>query len=291
MCKNICIVMSTYNGEKYLSTQLDSILQQENVNLIVYIRDDGSSDNTPVILREYAAKYNNISISLEENIGFRKSFLKALRDAPECDYYGFSDQDDYWYPNKLEKTIELLCKKNASLAFGNAIVTNEVLDENGLLYLEKKLAYFPISLTSSNAHGFLFCFEKRIRDLAVRFPVEKFTVPHDFWIITISDLFGKTVNDLDMVVAKHRRLPNSISRKKPFDLFLKRLKAFLFGKGIVEFYSREVLDLYNNELSDEKKKLVYSCAYYKVDMKEKMRLLKNNRIKFKYKIKVLLNRL
>ncbi|WP_051688386.1 glycosyltransferase [Butyrivibrio sp. AE2032] len=288
---NVCVVMSTYNGEKYLATQIDSLLQQEGVNLLLYIRDDGSSDNTPCILKEYSESHDNIVISIENNIGFRKSFLKALKDAPDCDYYGFCDQDDYWYPNKLFDTLSLLRKSQASLAFGNAIVTDEKLEGDSLLYSEIRVPSFPESLTASNTHGFLFCFDKRLRDLAIRLSVDLFNIPHDFWLVTLASLFGSISYDNNMVVAKYRRLPNSVSRYRPILLLLKRIEALFVDRGIVVQYSKYILKFYSDVLTPENRRLVTACAYYKEDKKSKKYLLNSKYIKKKYKIKVILNRL
>lgn len=70
------IIMSTYNGEKYLREQIDSILSQTGVNLNLVVRDDGSSDNTSGIIREYQRKYSNIHLMSSRNVGCKKSFTK-----------------------------------------------------------------------------------------------------------------------------------------------------------------------------------------------------------------------
>lgn len=98
------ILMSTYNGEKYLREQLDSILAQTNVNVHITIRDDGSSDGTADILDDYQEKYpNKITVYSKGNIrkGYAKSFIELLKLAiPDADYYAFADQDDVWLPEK-----------------------------------------------------------------------------------------------------------------------------------------------------------------------------------------------
>lgn len=93
--KSVQVVMSTYNGEKYLKEQIDSILSQEGVDVRLYIRDDGSSDRTTDILASYQ-EHKNVKIEKGNNLGFAKSFLTALDECDEADYYAFSDQDDVW---------------------------------------------------------------------------------------------------------------------------------------------------------------------------------------------------
>ena len=96
--KKILVLMSTYNGEKYVDTQIKSVLNQKNVNVKIYIRDDGSSDKTVDIIK----KYNDERITFFEgqNKGATDSFFELIKKAPlDFDYYAFCDQDDYWEDN------------------------------------------------------------------------------------------------------------------------------------------------------------------------------------------------
>ena len=77
--KKVQILMSTYNGERFLAEQIESLLRQTWGNLEILIRDDGSKDRTPDILKEYGAKYNNIKVFLEENLGVSRSFFELLK--------------------------------------------------------------------------------------------------------------------------------------------------------------------------------------------------------------------
>lgn len=114
--KKVNIILSTYNGEKYLKAQLESILEQTFTNIVIYIRDDGSSDNTVKIIEEYQKKYSTHKIVLlkdeEGNLGYVKSFLKILRCCESADYYAFCDQDDYWLPNKIERAVQFFEKQD-----------------------------------------------------------------------------------------------------------------------------------------------------------------------------------
>lgn len=103
--KTIAVLMSTYNGSRYLREQIDSILAQKDVNVRLIVRDDGSDDNTLDILKEYAQSgklqwYNG------ENLKPLGSFMHLLFNCPESDYYSFSDQDDVWLTDKLSKSVK-----------------------------------------------------------------------------------------------------------------------------------------------------------------------------------------
>lgn len=104
----IAILMSTYNGEKYLREQIDSFFAQTYKDWKLFVRDDGSKDGTLSVLQEYATKYpQKVSIvrDVKENLGAGKSFMHLLESA-EADYYMFSDQDDVWMNDKIERTLK-----------------------------------------------------------------------------------------------------------------------------------------------------------------------------------------
>ncbi|HPO49276.1 MAG TPA: glycosyltransferase, partial [Spirochaetota bacterium] len=103
----VIVLMSSYNGEKYIEDQLDSILDQTYDNFEIYVRDDGSKDNTLNILKKYE-KEGKIKLFIGENIGYVKSFFWLIRNSSDADFYSFSDQDDVWLSDKIEKGINLL---------------------------------------------------------------------------------------------------------------------------------------------------------------------------------------
>lgn len=100
------ILLSTYNGELYLEEQLSSFLAQTYQRWKLYIRDDGSSDNTLKILRDFVHSNPDKAFLIDNNIniGAGQSFMRLLNDV-DADYYMFSDQDDVWMPEKIAKTI------------------------------------------------------------------------------------------------------------------------------------------------------------------------------------------
>ena len=104
--------MSTYNGEKYLAEQLDSILAQEGVHVELFVRDDGSSDSTKDILRKYASSHENIHLTFGENMGAARSFIEALKAAPKYEYYALSDQDDVWEKDKLDIAVSSILQNS-----------------------------------------------------------------------------------------------------------------------------------------------------------------------------------
>ena len=98
----VSVVLCTFNGEKYLRPQLDSILSQSWTNLEVIISDDASTDGTVSIIKEYGRKDPRIRVFVNEvNSGYNKNFEKAFSHA-SSEHIAISDQDDIWESNKIE---------------------------------------------------------------------------------------------------------------------------------------------------------------------------------------------
>ena len=117
---SVNILLSVYNGEKYLAAQLDSLFAQTYQNITIYVRDDGSEDDSLSIVRRYMQKslsepgIRMILLENEEkrNLGYMESFWTLLRESGSADYYAFCDQDDYWLPEKVEKGVAALEKED-----------------------------------------------------------------------------------------------------------------------------------------------------------------------------------
>lgn len=127
------ILMSTYNGERYLAEQLDSITAQTFTDWCLMVRDDGSTDGTARVLEEYAAKDRRISVLKDgENLGACQSFERLLEACGEADYYAFADQDDVWKPDKLSLSMDAMRKAEKEFP-GQPIVVHtdlQVVDQN-----------------------------------------------------------------------------------------------------------------------------------------------------------------
>ena len=98
--------MSTYNGEKFIADQIESIQKQTYTDWNLIIRDDGSSDRTCEIVEDFVSKDNRIKLIRAENVGVIKSFHELVTDNNNADFYFFADQDDYWLPEKLSVMLE-----------------------------------------------------------------------------------------------------------------------------------------------------------------------------------------
>ena len=126
MDKTIDILLATYNGEKYIKEQIESILNQTYKNIRIIISDDCSKDGTTEILSEFEKIDSRIVVYYQkENLGYIRNF-EFLVSKVQSEMFMLSDQDDVWLPEKIQKSVELMERKNADLVFGDL----EVVDEN-----------------------------------------------------------------------------------------------------------------------------------------------------------------
>lgn len=181
----VAVLMSTYNGEKYLGQQIDSILRQKDINVQLFIRDDGSCDGTRDVLNKYK-KINNVSISYGDNVGYVKSFFKLielyLHTPQKADFVAFSDQDDFWLSDKLKAAVDFINHKGKTLYFSNLTFTNNELTAYGVKDYSKYKKTFGSAMAMSSVAGCTMVLTNDLIDcipLNVELPSG---VGHDAWI-------------------------------------------------------------------------------------------------------------
>lgn len=185
MNKKVAVLISTYNGEKYLKEQLDSVLKQTYPNIEIVIRDDGSSDSTVELIKEYQEKYDNIQLKEGTNIGFIRSFFKLLELA-DADYYAYCDQDDIWLEKKVELAVNALEKANnekPNMVFGNSDYYDENMNfiGNGEGH---KVFSFKNSLYECVAQGMTMTINQVAKKMIIENIPEK-CLFHDWWTYMI----------------------------------------------------------------------------------------------------------
>ena len=176
---SLAILLATYNGERFLAEQLDSLFFQSYSDFVIYAHDDGSTDRTVEILHQYEKKYPEKLVILEyEPTGGAKNNFYSLMQRVDADYYMFCDQDDVWRPEKIEETFKKIIeleKDNPQLpylVFTDLTVTDEKLN---ILYdsLMRKFDYQPDEqsictvLSGNIAFGCSMLFNKLSRNCAL----------------------------------------------------------------------------------------------------------------------------
>jgi len=196
----IDILLPTYNGEKYLKEQIDSILNQTYKNIRLIISDDCSKDSTPKILEEYRGKDERIELYLQkENIGVVKG-IEFLLKKVKSNYYMLADQDDVWLPMKVEKSIETLKKENADLVFGDLEVVDQDLKTmypsfGDFMLLNRKIKKYinsyKVNYLYNCVTGCTVLSKKEFIEKILPIPTESKYLIHDHWIGLVVALNGK----------------------------------------------------------------------------------------------------
>lgn len=181
----ITVLMSTYNGDKYLTEQIESILNQKDVNVNIIVRDDGSKDNTLTILKQYQKK-GALTFYTGENLGPQRSFLHLLQHAPLCDYYAFADQDDVWLNDKLSTGIEKLKthEDKAALYFSQTQLTDESLHPIPNVVINPYLTFGEM-LIYKFIGGCTMIMNNALRNTIGNFIPDQMPM-HDLWIYSIA---------------------------------------------------------------------------------------------------------
>lgn len=175
----VSIVLCTYNGERFVKAQINSLLQQSWPNIEIIISDDHSTDDTGIILQQYAHD-QRFRISYQpENIGAIQNFEFAVRQA-KGSYIAFCDQDDIWLPEKVEKLFNAI--GDAWLVYSDSIL----IDKEGQS-LQKNLSQLRRMYSGEDTRGFIFSnvvwghamlVDRQLMEQALPIPAG---IPHDIW--------------------------------------------------------------------------------------------------------------
>lgn len=296
MNKNILVLMSTYNGEKYLPKLLDSVLSQNEVNVSILVRDDGSTDNTINILEEYK-KFNNIRYYKGDNIGYAKSFWNLLTNCDDYDFYAFCDQDDIWLPNKLINAIYNIEKniKNRNepiLYTSNVIPVNNNMDILNDKFFKCKNVLNPYeSLQKSILPGCTFVFNYYAKEILKKY--QGYMESHDWAAYTIITTLGKVIYDKNSYIYYRIHENNTIgtSNSKIADFNLKVKRFFKKSDNTRSRFAKDFYNCYKDLINYEYKKSIKNLGYYRDNILCKMRLLLDKNFKgIIFKIYIILNR-
>lgn len=253
--KKVQILLSTYNGEKYIKQQLNSILNQTYQNISILVRDDGSTDNTVKILNTYKNK-GLIDFYIGENLGVSGSFFDLIKNAPESDYYSFADQDDVWILDKINIAVGFLNKESEHeyLVYGSQI--NVVDDNLNFLHKGKKIKKlsFSNSLIENVMGGLTMVFNKKTLKRLQKIKYSKDIFLHDWYLFILGNCFGKIIYDETCTVFYRQHENNSIGASdSPISEIKRRVKFFKsFSKNDIIYKNSK--NFYKNFKSEIPKK-------------------------------------
>ena len=257
------VLMSTYNGERYLKQQIDSILNQKGVDVSLLVRDDGSKDRTVEILKDYVKKDERVHLYTGDNLGPTYSFLDLVKHAPDGELYAFSDQDDYWHEDKLISAINMLNTLDMTkpaLYFSNLDVVDA--DLNFCRLSHTKSQYQPNKyscLAEYMPTGCTMVFNRKLVDLT-NLKTPKWTTMHDVWMYLICMFFGNTVYDFTPHISYRIHGDNVIGayKKKTF---------YVYWEHFIRLFDRSQQPKLNNAIS------FYECYGKMMDEKDRQKVL------------------
>ena len=262
---HVNILLATYNGSRFLKNQLDSLVSQTYEPITIYIRDDGSSDNTVELIQTYIqTNTSNKQIILLDNGGKNLrcpgSFYQILRECQPADYYAFCDQDDIWYPDKIKWAVETL-NTEADRAMPLVYFSGyEYYTDDGafLRHSPKQKEHTQLHdvLYYTPASGFVLVFNETARQKLI-LNVNPGQELHDRWLLRGAACFGKVIYD-PRYSATHIRHADAVTAEDSSDanLFKSFIQNEIHGTAMTDSkkYLRHFYDVFEPQLSEHDKK-------------------------------------
>lgn len=267
--KKIDILMATYNGEKYLAEQLDSIINQTYHNWNLLIRDDNSTDRTLEIIQDYQKKDNRIKLLKDNkgNLGIVKNFEELLKNS-ESEFIMFSDQDDIWIENKLDMYLKMIekIKNKGFMIHSDAILFDK--NKSNILkdtFISKKAINKGLENVFFNyfVQGATILISKEIKNFILPFPKEVYL--HDRYIHLISELFFERIFVNKALIYYRQHGDNQIGAKNTIRELLSKRYFDERDRQLIKI----IYNKYGSLLTDDKKKLIEE--YFKITDIEKNR--------------------
>ena len=260
----VLVLLSTYNGARYLADQIDSILDQESVQVTLLVRDDGSQDATPDILHAYRANDPRVRICRGGvNLGPAHSFLDLLFHAgPGYDAIAFADQDDVWLPDKLARAARALGREDAGSPLGycaGLTLTDAALNPIGDTPTWRRPPAFGNALVENVAIGCTLAINDAARRILVA-PGERPDVPmHDWLVYQVVSGSGRMLYDPRPVLLYRQHARNAIgagpNRLVRLTRAARNVRAGDAGRR-THRQNRELARLYADSLRPEARRLL-----------------------------------
>lgn len=267
------ILLASYNGGKYIEEQIKSVLKQTFKDWRLIIRDDGSNDNTTEIIEKYVKLYPKSIVYVkdeEKRLGCCKNFFRLL-EYVSADYIMFCDQDDFWFDNKIEKTLKKMRETEKSYGLSPILVHTDlkvadnrlkVICDSFFKYqgLDKNIFSINRLLCQNSVTGCTVMINKELLKLVMKGKNGDMLV-HDWWIALIAAVFGHIVflNETTIYYRQHNF--NQIGARK------KRFSRIFDAKDRMFKTYRQALSFYDcfKDFENENIKLVkkYGDLFYK----------------------------
>lgn len=298
--KNVLVLMATYNGEKYLREQLESLFAQKDVRISVLVRDDGSGDGTCDILQQYQDA-GKLTWYTGEHLNVQKGFFDLMKHAAalNAEYIAFCDQDDVWDPDKLKTAVDSICQYGQEIPAlyycGQRLVDGEMNFLADHILNEKR------SLTTrfvlSDFAGCTGVFNGKLLQEVMDFEPE-YMLMHDTWILKVClCLGGAVVVDPQPHMSYRQHGGNTVGLRRSIPAYLKQVKQYLTVYKVEE-QMVELLRGYGDRMVPAYKEIAQWVCGYRYRYQYRRKLLSFKEVNFRsvglnltYWLKVMLHRL
>lgn len=292
--------MSTYNGEKYLNMQIESILRQEcDFDLDLIVRDDGSTDSTVDILEEYQRR-KKLKWYKGKNLKSARSFIDLLINNPGYDYYAFSDQDDFWMTNKISKEVESIIKCECpAIVFSNGELVDSDLNSIGRnIYRSAPPTNFESVLIGAGVQGCTMLINSMLADIIRDKGMPDVLIMHDSYVARVCLAVGGTLIYDNEPLIKYRQHGNNVIgiTTTKMQTLKSRIREICHRDKIsIVDQTREIIRLYEDKITSQNLIFMKIVVSYKMNIKSRLSLVFNSKIKYvsknmaiKMKLKLLL---
>lgn len=279
LSKKVLILMSTYNGKNTIKCQVQSILDQKSADVSILIRDDGSDNETQKEIYQLIEQHpDRIRCIYGENIGWKRSFMELLYAASlEYDYYGFSDQDDIWMPDKIHVCMDLMEKDTedcVKLAHCNSLsVDSELKIRDEQEYRIPYPSTHKAAIAMEHFQGCGMLWNQRTMQLIHSYRPVNIDLAHDYWVGLLGTFFGKIYFCEQPKFYHIRYEENSSADGNVWKGRLKRLKQLFSG---VNPYMNPAYDLlcgYHSIMDEEDLNFLEILNTYQSNTRNKLSLL------------------
>lgn len=245
----VAVVLPTYNGRRYLTEQIESLLGQSHSEFLLLVRDDCSTDGTDELLAEFASRDSRIEILPNDGrrLGAKASFDTLLRAASaRADYVFCSDQDDIWDTDKISATLDFAVQKIAGRP-GMVFTDFRIIDERGTVVdargpvrnvASRRQTFAVTSLLVSNyVWGCTSVCSRELLELALPIPAD--AENHDYWLAMTAAAMGD-LHYLDQPTISYRKHSSNVTGGLEQRRFRSRLRRYS-GLGLSESVTRRRL--------------------------------------------------
>ncbi|WP_339294980.1 glycosyltransferase family 2 protein [Paenibacillus sp. FSL W7-1279] len=287
--KQVQVLLSSYNGEHYIYAQLQSILKQSYPHISVLVRDDGSSDQTLALLKEYAKVHpDRIKVIAGSNVGVVSSFFELVQQSdPHADYYCFCDQDDVWLEHKIERAVSMLRSQEAhipAIVFTSTELTDKDLNTLGTWPKPpSKEPSFYNALVQNIAVGATITINRAARNKFVKGCEVDHSkiIMHDWWFYLLVSGFGNVIYDKRPSILYRQHEKNVVGGSNSlFNKLKQKYRSYLKHKGkhLLIMQAREFHRVYGHLMDEKKREQLELFIAPRERLREKIYFLKKSKL-------------